>query len=242
MKKNYHHIRSFLNLMAIALVVVLYVLISLQPSIAGQSKAKAGGLHVVGVKFDDLEVALRHNWKDLLDVESWTDIVQLDAGAFHTVGLKSNGTVVTTGGPDVSSWSDIVEVAAGAFHTVGLKSDGTTVAVGCDEWIDFGQCTVESWTDIVKVAAGCRHTVGIKSDDTVVAVGSNLYGQLNVDNWSDIEQVASGWGHTVGLVSGGTVVAVGKNNCWQCNIFDWSLNFTKPKDLNCDSIVCRRLP
>ena len=68
MKKNSNHIRSFLNRMAIASVVVLFVLISLKPSIADQSKVNAGGLHVVDVKFDDMEVALRHNWKGLLDV------------------------------------------------------------------------------------------------------------------------------------------------------------------------------
>ena len=52
------------------------------------------------------------------------------AGYGHTVGLKSNGTVVTTGGFDVNSWTGIVQVAAGESHTVGVKSDGSVVAVG----------------------------------------------------------------------------------------------------------------
>ena len=59
------------------------------------------------------------------------------AGQYHTVGLKSDGTVVAVGDNydgqcDVGSqsWTDIVQVAAGDFHTVGLKADGTVVAVG----------------------------------------------------------------------------------------------------------------
>ena len=32
-----------------------------------------------------------------LDVGSWTNIVQVAAGGYHTVGLKSDGTVVAVG-------------------------------------------------------------------------------------------------------------------------------------------------
>ena len=75
---------------------------------------------------------------------------------YHTVGLKSDGTVVAVGDNsygqlDVGSWSNIVQVAAGDVHTVGLKSDGTVVAVG---WNDYGQLDVGSWSGIVQVAAG----------------------------------------------------------------------------------------
>ena len=57
------------------------------------------------------------------------------AGNYHTVGLKSDGTVVAVGMNgdgqcDVGNWTDIIQVAAGDDHTVGLKSDGTVVAVG----------------------------------------------------------------------------------------------------------------
>ena len=56
----------------------------------------------------------------------------------HTVGLKSNGTVVAVGDNyhgrcNVSEWRDIVAVSAGYSYTVGLKSDGTVVAVGNNE-------------------------------------------------------------------------------------------------------------
>ena len=68
----------------------------------------------------------------------------------HTVGLKSDGTVVAVGRNeddqcDVSDWSDIVAVSAGGYHTVGLKSDGTVIAVGNN---DCGQCDVSDWSGL----------------------------------------------------------------------------------------------
>jgi len=149
----------------------------------------------------------------------------VSAGWLHTVGVKSDGTVVAVGDNSagqcaVSGWTGIVQVAAGGAHTVGLKSDGTVVAVGDN---DYGQCNVSGWTDIVQVAAGWYHTVGLKSDGTVVAVGYNDYGQCAVGGWTGIVQVAAGGGHTVGVKSDGTVVAVGNNDYGQCNVSGWML-------------------
>ena len=77
----------------------------------------------------------------------WDDVAVRETIATdgsHTVGLKSDGTVVAVGENDdgqcdVSEWTDIVAISAGSYHTVGLKSDGTVVAVGED---DDGQCGV----------------------------------------------------------------------------------------------------
>ena len=152
-------------------------------------------------------------------MDSWEDITQVATGDFHTVGLKSGGTVVAVGYNDdgqcnVGLWEDITQVAAGGDHTVGLKSGGTVVAVGRN---NYGQCNV-SWAGITQVAAGYSHTVGLRTDSTVVTVGDNGYGQCNVDSWTGITQVAAGDYHTVGLKSDGTVVAVGDNNYGQCNV------------------------
>jgi alpha-tubulin suppressor-like RCC1 family protein len=157
-------------------------------------------------------------------VFGWFNITQIDAGLYHTVGLKNDGTVIAVGHNlngqcGVSNWTDIIQVSAGGAHTVGLKADGTVVAVG-----DNGshEAYVSNWTDIVQVAAGYAFTVGLKSDGTVVAGGDNGWGQCNVSGWTDIIQVAAGGGHTVGLKADGTVVAVGYNYYGQCNVGSWT--------------------
>ena len=141
----------------------------------------------------------------------------------HTVGLKSDGTVVAVGRNDysqcnVSDWADIVTIAAGGYHTVGLKSDGTVIAVGSNS---NGQCDIGGWSDIISLAAGAINTAGLKSDGTVIAVGYNGDGRCNVSDWHDIVALVSGFSYIMGLKSDGTVVAVGDNEHGQCNIRSW---------------------
>jgi hypothetical protein len=122
----------------------------------------AGDEHTVGLKSDGTAVAAGDNyhtelhngdfpvvWDGKCEVGNWTDIGQVTAGETYTVGLKSDGTVITVGYDgygygqcDVNDWTDIIQVAAGGYHTLGLKSDGTVVAVGDN---NNGQCNVNNW-------------------------------------------------------------------------------------------------
>ena len=82
-----------------------------------------------------------------------TDVVQMAAGAYHDLALRSDGTVWATGwnglgqlgdGTKVSrsapvqvaGLTDVAQVAVGAFHSVALKKDGTVWAWG---WNGMGQ-------------------------------------------------------------------------------------------------------
>ena len=148
----------------------------------------------------------------------------ITVGREHTVGLKSNGTVVAIGNNtyekcNVENWTNIISVATGYEQTVGLKSDGTVVAIGYNY---YGQCNVEDWDNIVSISVGGHHTVGLKSNGTVVAVGSNEYGQCNVEDWNDIVAISARSNQTIGLKSDGTVVAVGNNENGQCDVEDWT--------------------
>lgn len=163
-------------------------------------------------------------------VTGLTDIVAIGAGVDHSVGLKFDGTVVTTkytgishGRCLVGDWTNIVAVCAGYWHTVGLKADGTVVATGQRK---DGQCDVDAWQDIVAISVGYRHTVGLKADGTVVATPyrgapENNFGQCNVDNWTDIVAISACGLHTVGLKADGTVVATGWNKSGQCKVGYW---------------------
>ena len=158
----------------------------------------------------------------------WTNIQKVSAGMTHTIGLRTNGTVLAGyneyGECDVSAWTNIVDVCAGKRFTVGLKSDGTVVATGYN---DDRQCNVSNWRNIIALSRGAAdHIAAIKSDGTVVAAGTNESGQCNVSNWKNITAVCTGFGFwgkgfTLGLRKDGTVVAAGDNEDGQCNVSNW---------------------
>lgn len=126
---------------------------------------------------------------------------RIAAGSRHTVGLRSDGTVVavgdnTYGQTKVSSWSGVIQVAAGARHTVGLKSDGTVVAAGDNSQ---GQLNVSDWTDIRMVACSDYDTLGLKNDGTVVTTGMHAYS--DIADWHDVT-VISGGSYSAGCLYG----------------------------------------
>ena len=151
----------------------------------------------------------------------------LALGSDHAVGLRSDGTVVTTNPFEdysgttvaVNRWTDIVAVSAGWDYTVGLRSDGTVLTAGGNGWDGTG---IHSWTDIVAVCMGLAHTVGLRSDGTVVAEGWNVNGELEIDDWTDIVAISAGEHHTVGLRSDGTVVATGWNGQGPSDVSGWT--------------------
>lgn len=215
---------------AVVVVGIAVLLLLMKVVIPGNHYSAAENLLVEG---ETAEAAISFGkigaYKDARtrSLELWDEIAVRETvatGVYHTVGLKSDGTVVAVGDKDegrcdVSGWTDVVAVAVGNFHTVGLQSDGTVLAVGVNI---HGQCNVSGWTDVVAVAAGGYHTIGLKPDGTVVAVGENDYGQCDVSGWTDIVAIAAGTSHTVGLKSDGTVVAVGDNDKGQCDVSGWT--------------------
>lgn len=85
------------------------------------------------------------------DFTGWRDVQKLFSGTDCTVGVRSDGSVLVTGGEfgtldyqnEIARWRDIraVYFASGEYtdHVVGLKTDGTLVAAGDNS---LGQCNV----------------------------------------------------------------------------------------------------
>ncbi|HAV63354.1 MAG TPA: hypothetical protein DCY13_13435, partial [Verrucomicrobiales bacterium] len=146
-----------------------------------------------------------------------SNVVAVAAGYYHSLALKSDGTVVSwpdsiLGVPTTApaGLSNVVAVFAGERHNLALKGDGTVAAWG---WDAFGQTAVPlGLSNIVAVAAGGRHSLALKSNGTVVAWGWNSAGQTTIPvGLSNVVAIAAGTEHSLALKNDGTVVAWGDN-------------------------------
>jgi alpha-tubulin suppressor-like RCC1 family protein len=135
------------------------------------------------------------------------------AGQYHTVSVKSDGTVWAWGYNVYGQIGDgtttqrnsavqvlvsgtplagVVAVAAGAYHSVALKSDGSVLAWGLNS---SGQCGNNTTTEcnnpvqvlksdgsnlsnIVAICAGAYHNLALDTSGNVWAWGLNTNGQL----------------------------------------------------------------
>ena len=148
-------------------------------------------------------------------VDWLADVFAIAAGGYHTVALKTDGSVW--------AWGN---------NTTGQLGDGTNdnkntpvqvKGAGGSGWL----------TDVTAIGAGWHHTMALKTDGSVWAWGDNTTGQLGdgtTDNkntpvqvkgadgsgWlSDITAIAAGSGHTMALKSDGSVWAWGDNDYGQ---------------------------
>ncbi len=153
-----------------------------------------------------------------INLSAFTDIVWIEATDHDIYGLKSDGTVVSTGkyALDVSSWSNVKQISASGENkdiVLGLTNDGKVlVESGYEEIYE-----ARNWTDIIQFSAGRLHVAGLKADGTVVTCGRPLFedkgdkGEFNVADWKEIVYVSAGNQTTVALKSDGTIICTGYN-------------------------------
>ena len=97
------------------------------------------------------------------------EFVAVAAGGFHTLGLKSDGSIVCWGSNDSNQCaipppsSGITAIAAGYVHSLALREDGSIAAWGR---ADEGQINVPlPNAGFVAVAAGYFHSLALKNVD-----------------------------------------------------------------------------
>lgn len=118
-------------------------------------------------------------------VESWHDIVKIkQVGIGFVVGWKSDGTMVSYGGPSAltqEELSDTVDIVAGYAL---LKRDGT-IAIYSDSDPTFTEA--ENWRDIESIY-NYFHLIGVTSDGTVLTERGTEYQKLSPKSgeWTDI--------------------------------------------------------
>jgi VCBS repeat-containing protein len=96
----------------------------------------------------------------------------VDAGDFHSCGVKTDGTLACWGSNSSGQLNGVptgtfTSVSAGAFHSCGVKTDGTLACWGLN---NFGQLNAPSGT-FTSVSGGVQYSCGVKTDGTLACWG-----------------------------------------------------------------------
>jgi hypothetical protein len=152
------------------------------------------------------------------------DFVAISAGPFHSLALKSDGSIVGWG----DNWAgeatppdgnDFVAIAAGGGgspvmvgFSLALKSNGSIIGWGDNH---VGQATPPAGNDFVSIAAQGDYALALKSDGSVVGWGDNYFGQATPPEGNDYIAIAAGEQHSLALKSNGSIVGWGYNDFCQ---------------------------
>jgi PKD repeat protein len=143
--------------------------------------------------------------------------IKFAAGQRHSLGLKSDGTVVAWGASGEAvlqvpaGLSGVTAIASTWVNALALKSDGTVVS-----WGGMGSANElavpANLSGVIAISSGYSHSLALKNNGTVVAWGNNNQGQTAVPSGlSGVAAIAAGESFSLALKSNGTVVAWGRN-------------------------------
>jgi alpha-tubulin suppressor-like RCC1 family protein len=150
-----------------------------------------------------------------------TNLVAVAAGDYHSLALRSDGTIVAWGhavsDPSGSAvppgLTNATAIAAGWGFSLALKTDGTVVGWGSNI---IGQTNVPAGlSNVISIAAGSAHGLALKADGTVAAWGSRDSGQTRVPaGLSNVVAIAAGQIHSLALTEDGLVKGWGGDSGW----------------------------
>jgi hypothetical protein len=169
----------------------------------------------------------------------------LAAGTFHTVGIKSDGTLLSAGNTDdcgqynIKDWNNIVSTIPDHSFTVGLKKDGTIAFAGNLKYSD-GLPLIMGWKDIIQITGEEGDIFGLKKDGTIITTindkqisdfsksndtlfwANDLDGIRNkIKNWKNVVDISAQEFRLIALIKDGTVRSAGDNLNGECNVSSW---------------------
>lgn len=176
------------------------------------------------------------------------NVVQMAAGAAHTVWLKQDGTLWAQGlstsyrdgitndnSTPIQIAAEVAQVSAGEYHTHFIRRDGTLWAVGRNFEGQLGDGTtiaptapVQVADGVVAVAGGNKHSLMLKSDGTLWATGDGARGALGLGDFaprlawtqvaSGVKAIAAGRAHSLFVKNDDTLWSMGANDYGQLGI------------------------
>ncbi|WP_160295188.1 putative Ig domain-containing protein [Geobacter sp. OR-1] len=169
-------------------------------------------------------------------------LLSVAAGSYHTLALKSDGTVWAWGYNNngqlgngtttdsfiparVSELDGVIAIAGHNYHSIALKNDGTVWMWGDNAYGQLGDGTntdrhtpiqVAGLSDVASVAgAAYDSSFALKKDGTVWKWGSGSSTPAQVSGLSGIVAIATGDSHAIALKDDGTVWTWGSNSFGQ---------------------------
>jgi alpha-tubulin suppressor-like RCC1 family protein len=174
-----------------------------------------------------------------------SNVVMIDGGSYHTLALKSDGSVWSWGynyqgqigdstnvdknRPVDTKLGYISEISTGYLHSVALEKDGDVWTWGSNSYGQLGDGStinrsspykIEGLENIISIAAGKFHTIALESDGTVWqwgwdTVNQTYHNPVAISGLNDIKQISASGNHSIALKNDGTVVTWGYNNSGQ---------------------------
>jgi len=173
------------------------------------------------------------------------DVISVSSSLYHSLFLKSDGTVWACGyntfgqlgdgtttdnytPVQVSGLTNIIAIAAGYEHSIFLKDDGTVWVCGNNTRGQLGDGTdilrttpvqVPGLYNIVAISAGAYHSLFLTKDGLVWSCGWNSFGQLGDGTTTDRFIPLTVYGFNIVAISAGadfSLFIVNDGTAWAC--------------------------
>ncbi|MYD35424.1 MAG: S8 family serine peptidase [Dehalococcoidia bacterium] len=140
--------------------------------------------------------------------------INLNAGSWHTCGLRPDGAPICWGHNGSGQASPppgetFVSISSGGWHTCGLRTDGSVVCWGHN---GSGQASPPRGERFVSISSGDQHTCALRFDGTAMCWGRNDNGEASPPRRERFVSINSGSEHTCALRPDGAAVCWGDND------------------------------
>lgn len=138
------------------------------------SKVVAGYMHAAAMTSDGKALSGGIDYYGECLLENWSDLIDIGAGKYFTVGLRKDGSLLLAGkfDADLSGIDNVKAIAVSNSTVALLMKDGTVAVYGNN---DKGQCNTQAWSNIKAISASDTLTVGITSDNRALCTDGFTY-------------------------------------------------------------------